>query len=299
MEIGIIILPEYSWKKASAIWQQIEEIGFDYGWSYDHLAWRTLCDSTWFGTFPVLSAAACATTRLRIGTLVSTPNFRHPIQLARDAMALDDISDGRFILGLGAGGPGLDERLTGISPLPPRQRSDRFSEFVEILDQLLKFPRANYDGKYYRAVDTVMAPGCVQQPRIPFAVAATGPRGISVAARHSTIWVTNGSQKHFGTQCQEDALALAGKQLNLLRNQCEVIGRAPTSVISMANGSVMGDNPARSADSMVRFAAECAGLGFNAITFHYPRASGIFAGDTKLFARAAAKALPHIRDMSS
>jgi alkanesulfonate monooxygenase SsuD/methylene tetrahydromethanopterin reductase-like flavin-dependent oxidoreductase (luciferase family) len=297
MQIGVIILPEYPWREAARVWKQAEELGFDHGWTYDHLAWRTLRDSAWYGTFPMLAAAALATTNLRIGTLVATPNFRHPISLARDAIAMDDLSVGRFILGLGAGGPGLDEQMVGAAPLSPAQRADRFAEFIEMMDLLLNCPVTNYDGAYYRADRVFMAPGCVQRPRMPFAIAATGPRGIQIAARYAEIWVTNGNQARFGSLPQDEALALARAQLRLLHDQCSKIKRATSSVIAMVNGSVIGDNPAGSAYKLVRFAEECASLGFGALTVHYPRSSGVFAGDPDDFAAAIMKALPSIHEI--
>lgn len=297
MQVGVIILPEYPWREAVRIWKLAEELGFDYGWTYDHLAWRTLRDNAWYGTFPMLAAAALATTRLRIGTLVATPNFRHPVSLARDAMAMDDLSAGRFHLGLGAGGPGLDEQMVGMAPLSPTQRADRFAEFIEIMNRLLKHPVTNYRGAYYRADGVVMAPGCVQNPRIPFAVAATGPRGIELAARYARIWVTNGDPARFGLLPEDEALALARAQLQLLTDQCRRLGSRPSAVIAMINGSVIGDNPASSADKLCRFAEKCASLGFGALTVHYPRLSGVFAGDPADFATAVAKALPSIHEL--
>jgi alkanesulfonate monooxygenase SsuD/methylene tetrahydromethanopterin reductase-like flavin-dependent oxidoreductase (luciferase family) len=297
MQIGVIILPEYPWREAVRIWKQAEELGFDHGWTYDHLAWRTLRDDAWYGTFPMLAAAALATTKLRIGTLVATPNFRHPVSLARDAMAMDDLSAGRFVLGLGAGGTGLDEQLVGAVPLRPEQRADRFTEFIEIMNRLLTHRVTNYDGAYYRAESVVMAPGCVQHPRIPFAIAATGPRGIKIAARYARMWVTNGNPARFGRLPQGQALALARAQLQLLNDQCRSIERVPSDVIAMVNGSVIGDNPVSSADKLINFAEKCASLGFGALTVHYPRSSGVFAGDPDDFAAAVAKALPSIREL--
>ena len=77
----------------------MEDRGFAHGWTYDHLAWRDLAEQDWFGTIPTLTAAATVTTRLRLGTWVTSPNFRHPVTLAKDLMTLDDISGGRVIAG--------------------------------------------------------------------------------------------------------------------------------------------------------------------------------------------------------
>ena len=193
MRLGVVILPEHRWPVASRVWRRAEELGFDHAWTYDHLAWRTLRDDPWFGAVTTLAAAATATQRIRLGTLVASPNFRHPVPFARELIALDDVSGGRFTLGVGSGGGGWDAVMLGQNPWSPRERSERFAEFVDLLDRLLTHPAVSYDGRYYRAVEARTYPGCVQQPRLPFAVAASGPKAMRVAASHGDSWVTVGN----------------------------------------------------------------------------------------------------------
>ena len=99
MKYGVIILPEEQWSTSKAKWQRAEEFGFDYAWTYDHLAWRSLKDSTWFGSIEILTAASMATQHIRLGTLVASPNFRQPVPFAKDLLTLDDISEGHIIPG--------------------------------------------------------------------------------------------------------------------------------------------------------------------------------------------------------
>ena len=84
----------------------------------------------------MIGAAAQVTSRIGLGTLVASPNFRHPYLLFRDAQALDDLSDGRFLLGVGTGG-NLDATLLDLPELTVRERVDRFQEFTETLVALL------------------------------------------------------------------------------------------------------------------------------------------------------------------
>ena len=107
MRYGLLILPQARWSVAREQWRAAEALGFDHAWTYDHLTWRSLRDRDWFASLPVLTAAATATERLRLGTLVTSPNFRHPVPLAKELMGLDDISGGRITVGIGAGGTGL------------------------------------------------------------------------------------------------------------------------------------------------------------------------------------------------
>lgn len=75
-------MPELDWSQDRLRWQRAEAYGFDHAWIFDHLAWRSLADEPWHATIPTLTAAVLATSTLRVGTWVTTPNFRHPVPLA-------------------------------------------------------------------------------------------------------------------------------------------------------------------------------------------------------------------------
>src|SRR4051812_10142188 len=167
MRVGIVILPELRWAQARERWRRAEEYGFDHAWTYDHLGWRDLADGPWFDAMVTLTAAALATSSIRLGTLVASPNFRHPVHFAREITALDDVSGGRFTLGVGAGAaaPAFDALVLGREALDPGPRFERFREFVELLDLLLMNERTTWRGSYYEAVDARSIPGCVQHPR--------------------------------------------------------------------------------------------------------------------------------------
>ena len=152
-------------------------MGFASGWTYDHLAWREPLDEPWYGTVPTLAAAAFATEQLRLGTWVLSPNFRHPVVVAKDLMTLDELSGGRIVAAVGAGGLGWDSAVLGRPPLSPKQLIDRLIEFVTLTDLLLRQPVTSWSGDWFSAVEARMIPGCVQRPRLPLVVAAGGPRG--------------------------------------------------------------------------------------------------------------------------
>src|SRR5690349_19287817 len=126
MRFGIVILPDQRWSVAGRRWQQAEQYGFDHAWTYDHLGWRNLVDGPWFDSVTTLTAAAMVTRRIGLGTYVASPNFRHPVHFAREVTTLDDVSQGRLRLGLGAGGINFDARVLGRPPLTPGQRVERF-----------------------------------------------------------------------------------------------------------------------------------------------------------------------------
>ena len=96
MKLSVVILPAKRWSEASAMWRRADEYGLHAAYTYDHLSWRTFRDKAWFTMIPTLTAAAGVTTSLRLGPLVTTPNFRHPLLLCKDLLALDDVSGGRI-----------------------------------------------------------------------------------------------------------------------------------------------------------------------------------------------------------
>ncbi|RNL79777.1 LLM class flavin-dependent oxidoreductase [Nocardioides marmorisolisilvae] len=271
--LSTCILPYQTWEGgARASWQRAEELGFAAAYTYDHLSWRSFRDGPWFGAWPTLTAAAGATERIRLGTLVTNPNFRHPVTLAKDLISLDDISGGRVTLGIGAGTIGFDATVLGHEPWSPRERADRFAEFVNLLDRLLTEPDVTSSGQFYSANEARNIPGCVQQPRIPFAIAAFGPRGLALTARHGQAWVSTGDPSLFetGTPAESDA-AIAG-QIARLEDACGAIGRDPASIRKVL---LTGFTPEANAflESTERF-ADYAGrhlaLGFDEIVLHWP-----------------------------
>ena len=87
MRIGVVMLPADPWPQARTRAQHLESLGFDHLWTYDHLSWRRFRDGPWFGAIPWLTGVATATSRIGLGTLVASPNFRHPVTLAKDPSA--------------------------------------------------------------------------------------------------------------------------------------------------------------------------------------------------------------------
>src|SRR4029450_12729931 len=106
VRLGVLILPEHRLPALTEKWSRAEGLGVAHPRTYDHIGWRDLRDSTWFAAVPTLAAAAMLTTRIRLGTLVASPNFRHPVPFARELLTLDDLAGGRVPVGSGAGGRG-------------------------------------------------------------------------------------------------------------------------------------------------------------------------------------------------
>jgi alkanesulfonate monooxygenase SsuD/methylene tetrahydromethanopterin reductase-like flavin-dependent oxidoreductase (luciferase family) len=284
MRLGVVILPELRRDELAATWRRAEALGFDHAWTYDHLAWRSLRDAKWFGAVPTLAAAALATERIRLGPLVASPNFRHPVAFARELVALDDLARGRLVLGIGAGGHGWDATILGQAPLSLRERHERFAEFVELCDRVLREPVTSYAGRWYAAHEARSAPGCVQHPRIPFAIAATGPRGMRLAARYGEHWVTTGDRAREGLGPSEGSRVVAA-QSALLDAACAEAGRAPSALARMVLTGVGLAPGLESADAFRETLARYAEVGVTDLVVHWPRAREPFAGDLARFER--------------
>ncbi|MBF6046229.1 LLM class flavin-dependent oxidoreductase [Streptomyces sp. NRRL B-1677] len=298
MRLSTVILPDRRWSEGGrAAWQRAEELGFHTAYTYDHLSWRTFRDGPWFGAIPTLTAAAAATSRMRLGTLVTSPNFRHPVTLAKELISLDDISGGRITLGIGAGGSGFDATALlkdGQEPWTPRERADRFGEFVPLLDRLLTEDVVTHEGEHYSAFEVRNIPGCVQRPRLPFAVAATGPRGMKIAARYGQAWVTTGDPKLFETGTPEQSRAAVAGQIQRLGAACEELGRDVSELGKTMLTGFSPDRPLDSVDAFVDFAGSHAELGIDEIVVHWPIADSVFAADVPVFEKIATDGLAQL-----
>ncbi|MFI7606966.1 LLM class flavin-dependent oxidoreductase [Micromonospora sp. NPDC049366] len=291
MRIGIVILPDQRWADSQRRWRQADEWGFDHAWTYDHLGWRDLVDGPWFDSTTTLTAAATVTSRIRLGTLVASPNFRHPAAYARQVTALDDVSGGRLLLGVGAGGIGFDATVLGGETLPPRQRVDRFAEFVELLDLVLREDGTTWRGEWFAAVDARNNPGCVQTPRVPFVVAANGPRSMRLVARFGQGWVTTGNADD-DLESWWDGITQLSRRLDRTLDEA---GRDPATLdryLSLDSAPVFSLS---SADFFADQVERAAGLGFTDVVTHWPRASSWYAGDEETLVDVATRLLPELR----
>jgi probable F420-dependent oxidoreductase len=136
---------------------------------------------------PALTAAALATTRLRVGSLVFSNDFRHPAVLAKEAATIDVLSGGRFELGLGGGWLRAEYDQTGIPFDAPGTRIERLEEAVTIIKGLLAGERVTFAGGHYTIADLEGRPTPVQRPHPPIAIGGGGRRTLTLAAREASI----------------------------------------------------------------------------------------------------------------
>jgi probable F420-dependent oxidoreductase len=147
-----------------------------------------VADHVWiFPPIVGMVAAAEATTSLRIGTNVLGNDFRHPALLAREAAAIDLMSDGRLELGLGSGWNASDYRQLGIKLDTPAIRVSRLEEAVQVIKGLWTDKPFTFTGRYYSICEMACLPQPVQKPHPPILIGGGGKRLLSIAAREANI----------------------------------------------------------------------------------------------------------------
>jgi probable F420-dependent oxidoreductase len=210
--------PPYAVTRSFAL--RAESLGFDSIWIFDHLLYRypDKPDTGVHEPWTMLSALAEATSRVELGTLVLAMRFRNPALLAKMTAALDDVSQGRLILGIGAGWHDPEHEAFGY---PLDHRLGRFDEALEILVSLLRTNRATFEGEWHQARDAVLIPP--MRTDVPLLIAGRSPRMLRAVARHAdqfnTAW--------FGRP--DDPLLL--ERMGALEEACRAIGRDPATIV--------------------------------------------------------------------
>ena len=180
-----------TWADMLAVWREADDIDvYESGWTFDHL-YPIFTDST--GTclegWSTLTALAQATTRLRLGAMVTGIHYRHPAVLANMAAALDIISNGRLELGIGAGSNVEESDACGIKLGTVKERLDRLEEAVQVLISLLSQEHTTFDGTYYQLKDAHNEPKGPQRPHPPICIGGFGEkRTLPLVARYAQHW---------------------------------------------------------------------------------------------------------------
>jgi F420-dependent oxidoreductase-like protein len=210
-----------------AVWQAADDIDvYESGWTFDHF-YPIFSDSTGpcLEGWTTLTALAQATTRLRLGTLVTGIHYRHPAVLANMAAALDVISNGRLELGIGAGWNEEESGGYGIELGTVKERLDRFEEACEVLVGLLSQETTDFDGKFYRLKGARNEPKGPQRPHPPICIGGSGEkRTLRITAKYAQHW-------NFGGGTAEE---FAHKR-DVLAGHCMDIGRDPKEITLSAH----------------------------------------------------------------
>jgi F420-dependent oxidoreductase-like protein len=226
VRFGFKTAPQHtSWADVLAVWQAADEIEiFESGWTFDHFYPILGMDSAgpclegWTTTTALIQA----TTRLRVGVLVTGIVYRHPAVLANMAATVDIISGGRLELGLGAGWNEEECRAYGIELGSMKERFDRFDEALDVITGLLVNTTTDFKGDYYTLVGARCEPKPIQRPHPPICIGGTGERRtLRSVARVAQHWNFPGGPVE----------RWAAKR-DVLRQRCAEIGRDPSEILT-------------------------------------------------------------------
>ena len=211
---------EVRWPELRAMAETAEAVGFDSVWVGDHLLYRSGngVRGPW-EAWSLLAALAAVTSRVQLGPLVAATSFHSPAMLAKKAATVDEISDGRLILGLGAGWNQVEYEAFGF---PFDHRASRFEEAFTIIRTLLRQGAIDFAGAYYTARDCELVPR-PRPGRPPLMIGSQGPRVLRATLPHIDMW--NAWHAWYG-----NTPAGLKKMMTRLDSLCREVGRDPAEV---------------------------------------------------------------------
>lgn len=237
-----------TWADMLAVWKAADEIEvFESGWTFDHF-YPIFSDPTGpcLEGWTTLTALAQATTRLRLGTLVTGIHHRHPAVLANMAATLDVISGGRLELGIGAGWNEEESDAYGIELGSITERLDRFEEACQVLIGLLSQETTDFHGRYYRLTQARNEPKGPQRPHPPICIGGNGERRtLRITAKYAQHWnFPGGSPAEFA------------RKRDVLAAHCAHVGRDPKEILLSAHIRLADGNYRRVIEDAIALGAE-------------------------------------------
>jgi F420-dependent oxidoreductase-like protein len=260
-----------------AIWQVADEAEFDHLWNFDHFAAimgdpeRDVLEG-----WTLLGAMAEATSRVRIGCMVTGNTYRHPAVLAKMAVTVDHLSGGRLELGIGAAWAELEHQMLGIEFGTAGRRVEWLDEACQVMKLLFTEERATFVGARYTLRDAISNPKPVQRPYPPFWIGGRGERKtLRVIAQHADVWNAPGGEP-------DEVARLA----DVLDAHCADVGRDPAEIRRSVQIRYAGDD-----DALLRSAAEFVARNVRDLIVI------VSPGQARAHAEAAAALVPRLREL--
>jgi alkanesulfonate monooxygenase SsuD/methylene tetrahydromethanopterin reductase-like flavin-dependent oxidoreductase (luciferase family) len=252
-----------------AVWA--EEVGFDTVWVGDTLGDWIEPSAPFLDAWPVLGALAGQTSKARLGVLVTNVAWRSPVEIARWTMTLDQMSAGRFELGLGCGYV-EDQQMAGPSvvAMAAAERVARLEEGLQVIDKLLRGETAAFAGRFTSYSVAAMAPGPVQLPRPPLTVAGVGERVMRLAARHADVWNT-----FVDTATLDEFHDVAARRVARMDQLCAEEGRDPQSLRRSLTAYFEAVDPWSDPATLPSMVETYGALGFDEFVLYPPEANGL------------------------
>jgi F420-dependent oxidoreductase-like protein len=280
VRFGIVTDQNLPWPTLVERWRLFETLGFDSVWDCDHFIQPSRPTGPYFEAWTLLAALAAVTERIRIGVLVSCNTFRHPSLLAKQAVTVDHVSNGRLELGLGAGWYEPEHPMFGIPFPPTSELVGRFQEAVQLVDRVLRNDTTTYEGRFYQVKEAPTRPKPVQQPRPPLVLAAHKPKMLRIVAEYANTW------NSFGTVDE------MRERNAILDEHCAALGRDPRSIVRSLYGwaAMMPSDPWASVDAFREMVGRYAEAGVNEFLIDQPRPE-----QQAVLEHVAAEVLPSLR----
>ena len=235
-----------TWAEMLAVWKEADDIEiFESGWVFDHF-YPIVGDSAGpcLEGWSVLTALAQATSRLRLGNLVTGIHYRHPAVLANMVATIDIISGGRLELGIGAGWNQEESGAYGIELGTPRECSDRFEEACQVLISLLSQETTDFAGEFYQLANAKNEPKGPQRPHPPICIGGSGEkRTLLTTAKYAQHWNSVGG-----------APEVFAHKRDVLFDHCAAVGRDPAEI-------TLSSHVRLNEDDIAETVAEIAALG--------------------------------------
>jgi alkanesulfonate monooxygenase SsuD/methylene tetrahydromethanopterin reductase-like flavin-dependent oxidoreductase (luciferase family) len=223
LDVSVMVSSGRPWEEVLRIAQGLDEAGAYAVYVPDHFMPNTadgsIVDGPRLECWTLLSALSQRTRSVRLGALVLGGTYRHPAVVANQIAALDHVSGGRAIAGLGAGWQVNEHAAYGIDLLSTRDRSDRFEETVHVVASLLREERTTFEGRFFTLHDAPNKPRPVQD-RLPVLVAGGGEkRTLPMVARYADVWHTWGTPESFAAKSAvlDERLDEAGRDRSAVR----------------------------------------------------------------------------------
>lgn len=236
VRLGVMIEAQegLTWERWARIIDTAEQNNFDSLWRSDHLfSVMGVSDRDQLALWPSMTLIAARDSTLEFGALVSPTTFRNPVMLAKDSVALDNLSGGRFWLGVGAGWNEREHAAFGF-PLPPlKQRMDRLEEAIEVIKLLWSGDKVSYAGEQFQLNDAQMRPVPTRPSGVPMLIGGSGERRtLRMVARFANEWNATASN-----------LEDYRHKVEVLERHCQEIGRDSSEIKrSLMLGHIIGAN---------------------------------------------------------
>jgi alkanesulfonate monooxygenase SsuD/methylene tetrahydromethanopterin reductase-like flavin-dependent oxidoreductase (luciferase family) len=280
LRFGICTDQNMSWELTVERWQLFERLGFDSVWDCDHLIQPSRPTGPYFEGWTLLAGLAAVTSTIRVGVLVSCNTFRHPALVAKEAVTIDHISNGRLEVGLGAGWFVPEHEMFGIEFPAAGELVGRFREAVEIVDGMLREEITTYQGRYYQLKEGLSRPQPVQRPRPPLTLGAHGPKMLRIVAEYADAWNSFGTVEEMRSRNQ------------ILDEQCAAIGRDPREIWRGLYGwaALMPSDPWESVDAFEDMVGRYRDAGVNEFIIDQPKSEQL-----PMLERIASDVVPRLR----